>query len=156
MKTYTKNTMGLISSPEMLITTCIGGAFITAQLQELPQILKRDNLAGHRPMGTTVDGVKNGIFPVLSPKSLAASLALKLKGYDVPVGDGLSCVSQKMASDIAREITKLGVDLDDLAFEWMAGKPQGATFQDHDKAKEQLAQAQPAKLQEPDLNAPWS
>ena len=119
--------MNLVSSPELLVTTCIGGSFITAQLQELPGLLKADNLTGHRPMGTMVEGVKNGIFPVLSPKTLAASLALKVKGHDVPVGDGLSCVSQKVASDIARELRKLGVSLDELAFEWMVGQPQGAT-----------------------------
>jgi hypothetical protein len=143
MKTYTKNAMNLVSNPTLLVTTCIGGTFITAQLQELPTILKADNLSGYRPMGTTVEGVKNGIFPVLSPKTLAASLALKVKGYDVPLGDGLSCVSQKVARDIAKALKDLGVQVEDLAFEWMVGQPQGATKAQQDEAKPQTNHGQP-------------
>jgi hypothetical protein len=135
MKTYLKSAMNLTSNPTLLVTTCIGGSIMSVQLGELPAILKRDSLTGYRPMGTTVEGVKNGIFPVLTPKTLAASLALKVKGHDVPLGDGLSCVSQKMASDLARELKKLGIMLDELEFEWMAGVPQGANASQLDAAK---------------------
>jgi hypothetical protein len=152
MKTYTVKSMGLQSAPDLLVKTCIGGMIVTAQLGELATYLKANNLAGYRPMGSEVEGLKNGIFPVLLPKTVAASLALKVKGHDIEVGDGLSCVSQKMASDIAREIVKLGVGIDELAFEWMCGQPQGATKAQHEAAQAQVT----APQAEPCFDAPWS
>lgn len=135
MKTYLKSQMNLSSNPGLLVTTCIGGSILSITLGELPVYLKSKGLSDNRPMGTMVEGLKNGIFPVLTPKSLAASLALKVKGYDCPVGDGVSLLSQKAANTIAKEIRELGVSLDELAFEWMVGVPQGATAVQLESAK---------------------
>jgi hypothetical protein len=138
MKTskYIASSMGLISSPATIVTTAIGGQFITTSLAELPEILKRDNLTGGRPMATQdASGSKVGIFPVLKPKTHTASLALMVKGYSlndapIPVGDGVSLVTQSMARTIAAELKKLGVSMEELEFEWMMGVSKGLTAEE--------------------------
>lgn len=144
MKTYLKSAMNLSSNPSLLVTTCIGGSIMNLTLGELPAYLKTNKLSDQRPMGTMVGGIKNGIFPVLTPKTLAASLALKVQGFDVPLGDGVSLVSQRKANEVAKAIRELGVSLDELAFEWMVGQPQGAS----------LAQLEAAKAPEPVTKRP--
>jgi hypothetical protein len=127
MKTYLKTQRGLSSAPEALVTMSIKGSIVSLQLKDVPAYLKVNGLRDAMPHGCTIDGMKTGAFPVIEPKTDKAALALSaIVRHPVPIGDGWSFATQGQANEIAWELKKLGVNMDELVMEWMLGKPQGA------------------------------
>jgi hypothetical protein len=146
MKTYLKTDRGLSSAPEALVTMSIKGDIVSLQLKDIPAYLKANGLRNALPHGCTVDGVKTGAFPVIEPKTDRAALALSaVVGHPVPVGDGWSFATQGQAHDIAQALKQLGVQMDELAMEWMLGKPKGLSAPQMELAlqpKERFTQAE--------------
>lgn len=128
MTKYLKSLAGLTSAPETLVQMSIGGTIMSMTLAEVPSVLKAEGLVNALPNAVMVNGVKTGVFPVIEPKTAGAACALSaVVGYPVPLGDGVRFSTQRQAGDIARELKKLGVQMDELVMEWQLGRARGAT-----------------------------
>ena len=127
MKTYTQASRGLTANPTLLITTVLAGITTTVTLGELPDYLESKGLENVMPRDTNVEGAKVGVFPVLSPRTKTAAIAMRAKGMEVGWKNGWSFATQAQACKCAAELVKLGIALDELTMDWMVSPVPGAT-----------------------------
>jgi hypothetical protein len=146
--TYREDKRGYVHAPNALVTAKFGDVELTERLDNLKDILKQERLTKAPIRYALVDGVKASIFPVLRPTTMTAAIAIRVMGYSVDPNVGYSFWSQGEASDVARALGRLGVELDELEFEWMMG-PNTAP-----KAQLELAlQPKPSRFTEADRKA---
>lgn len=119
--TYREDKRGYVHAPQALVTAKFGDVELTERLDTLKDTLKEQGLTKAPIRYALVDGVKASIFPVLRPKTMTAAIAIRAMGYSVDPNVGYSFWSQGEAHDIARTLKQLGVEMDELEFEWMMG-----------------------------------
>jgi hypothetical protein len=133
MKTqYREDRRGYVSAPDAVVFVSVGDTIVESLVSDLKDSLKKSKLSYKAIHGTWLDSERTqkcSVFPVLRPKTKAAVVGMRARGYDVAEGVGYSFSNQGWAVDVAREVEALGVGLDELELEWMMGpkvapKPQ--------------------------------
>lgn len=122
VKTWRVSERKLVRTDGVIKMRFDSGAEFEASLNEIPAILKKENLTEKMPRWVTINGMKGGAFPcVLARTDTAAWFLSSAAGYTVDTGDGLSFATQAAARRFARKAMCEGAKLEDIGFEWRVG-----------------------------------
>lgn len=125
-KAYTIQSQGLQFIEDLDISVKFKtGVTVACTLGSLSAEVKAQGLSDAYIAHAHVGEAKTGVFATVGLKTRLASLAAyRVKGVDVEPGDGLCFTTQGQARSFVKELMKLGVELDELACQWMVGKAQ--------------------------------
>lgn len=122
-KQYKVSQMGLRSQPDALVKLRFDtGVEVEAQLESLPNVLRKEGLRNKMPVRVEINGMKGGAFPCIIARSeLAAAFISGRVGYNIGADDGVSFATQAAAAKLYAAVRDAGAPAADLKFEWLLG-----------------------------------